>query len=133
MQKLRNSLRNESGYMNIEIIMLMSIPLTIVTVLFVFAIGGFDEIETKHLEVATAQTATADVELDVFEKMEKDVVDYKSDASFMTTEEKKTEGEALLERIEILLTEADTAKKQDVVDRLLLHEQKVEEEMAYGL
>ena len=131
MQKLRNSLRNESGYMNIEIIMLMSIPLTLVTVLFVFVTGGFDE--TAHLDVATAQTATADVELDVFEKMEKDVVDYKSDASFMTTEEKKTEGEALLERIEILLTEAGTAKNQDVVDRLLSQEQKVEEEMAYGL
>jgi hypothetical protein len=117
--------------MNIEIIMVMSIPLTILTVLFVFVTGGFDE--TTHLDVATAQTATADVELDVFEKMEKDVVDYKSDASFMTTEEKKTEGEALLERIEILLTEAGTAKNQDVVDRLLSQEQKVEEEMAYGL
>lgn len=128
MKKLTCILRNESGFINIDGIAILGVALFVIVLAF-----QVSETPKPVEDFATTQTATADVEqLDVFQKIEKDVAYFKSESSYMTSEEKKKEGDALLERIEILLLEAGTTN-QNVVDRLLLQEQQMEDELAYGL
>ena len=96
--------------------------------------GGFEMPIPEFGTTQTEQAATAKAEsLDVFEQMAKDVSDYQADAGYMTTAERQTAGYGLLERLDVLLEQAEIARNQEVVESILAQQLSVENEINYGL
>lgn len=134
MKKMMKNLQNEKGEAMIEMI--------IVVATVVFLIGGAvtlmagDSEEPAH-EFGAAQAeqavTTESKPLDVFNQMAKDVSDFQADAGYMTTDERQSMGYALLERLDVLLEQAEIAGNQEVVEEILTQQLSVEKEMNYGL
>lgn len=134
MKKILKNLRNQKGSSNVEIIVFLTVVLMIG---FALVLIPKDALKEAFSEMGTTQaeeTVVAETEpLDVFSQMEKDVSDYQADAGYMTTDERQSTGHGLLERLDVLLEQAEIAGNQEVVESILSQQVKVETEMNYGL
>lgn len=139
MKKIIKNLRNQKGSSNVEIIVLLTAIILVAMLLLGMTNIGFKEVLAElgtTLSTEAEQTTTADAEakpLDVFSQMAKDVEEYKSGAGYMTTDERQTAGYGLMERLDVLLEQAEIAGNQEVVEQILTQQITVEKEMNYGL
>ena len=134
MKKMLKNLQNQKGEAMIEMIIVVATMVFVMGMAVTFISGGFDEVAPEFGAAQSEQSVTTEAEpLDVFRQMAKDVSDYQSDAGYMTTEERQSTGHALLERLDVLLEQAEIAGNQSVVEEILAQQLTVENEMNYGL
>lgn len=134
MKKIMKNLQNQKGSIMLESIIVISVLVVLVTIIVKMITGGFETPSPEFGEAQAEQTATAEAEsLDVFSQMAKDVESYKADAGYMTTDERQATGYGLLERLDVLLEQAEIAGNQTVVEQILSQQLTVENEMNYGL
>lgn len=138
MNKLKNlvkhTLGNNRGSAMIETMMLLSV----VIVLAVFVVGflkdgvDFNEILSAGEPVA-AETEQTPQAKSPFSELESKTLTFLKEAGFMTTDEKRIAGSALLEEIGAFMSKPESAENPAMMDVLLKMEQNVETEMNYGI
>lgn len=134
MKKILKNLRNQKGSSNVEIIVFLTVVLMIGFALVLIPTNALKEAFSEMGTTQAEETVVAETEpLDVFSQMEKDVSDYQANAGYLTTVERQTMGYELLERLDILLEQAESAGNPEVVESILTHQLTVENEMNYGL
>lgn len=134
MKKILKNLQNQKGEMLVESILVVATLLVLVTLINTLFRGESLIPMPEFGEAQAEQTVTAEAEpLDVFSQMAEDVESYKADAGYMTTDERQTTGYGLLERLDVLLEQAEGAGNQEIVEQILSQQLTVENEMNYGL
>ena len=134
MKKIIKNLQNQKGEIMIEVIILMTSVIIVSSAIVMMMKGGFEVAMPEFGTAQAEQTATAEAEpLDVFSQMAKDVEVYKAEAGYMTTDERQSMGHGLLERLDVLLEQAEIAGNQTVVEEILAQQLQVETEINYGM
>lgn len=134
MKKLLKNLQNQKGSSNMEIIIWITVIVVIGFALMTISKDALTEAFSELGATQTEETVVAETEpLDVFSQMAKDVSDYQSDAGYMTTDERQKVGYQLIERLDVLLEQAELADNQQVVEAILKQQLLVETEMSYGV
>lgn len=133
MKKIMKHLQNQKGVMMMEALIVLGTLVFLAGLILNWVAGEFEVDTPEFAEAQVEQSTTKEAEpLDVFSRMEKDVESYIVDAGYMTTDERQTTGHGLLERLDVLLEQAESAGNQTVVEQVLSQQLTVENEMNYG-